>query len=226
MNRNNLFMISYIVFIGVCAIFKIIWDYPMWGRIVAAITCSSWFFALADSEANEYTDLDEYVKIYSNYGLQSSDKIKSVLDELNRKLLELKNGEEAESNDPNITERIRHFEKIIAIVKECDSECEEEKEKAQNDQLLMKRKEIMESVYTVVGFFSFFCVLTFETVANLAIDLQDQLTVYAFGLILLTQYISGEKRTLRNRKQEQMQELCRKWDNLLIHVQGVDVYAD
>ena len=84
----------------------------------------------------------------------------------------------------------------------------------------------MASVYATAGFFSFFCVLTFERVANLAIDIQDQLTVYAFAIILLTQYLSTEKKALRNRKRKQAQELCRKWDSLLIRVQGVDVYAD
>lgn len=226
MNKNNLFMISYIIFIVVCAIIKIIWDYPMWGRIVAAITCSSWFFALADSEAADFTDLGEYRRIYSDYTAQASVKIKSILIELNCRLLALNDTEVTEKNEQIIAERTKHFEDLIAIVKECEGECTEETEKLQKDHLLMKRKKIMASVNAAAGFFAFFCVLTFEKVANLAIDIQDQLTVYAFAIILFTQYLSTEKRNQRNRKQEQAQELCRKWDNLLIQIQGVDTYAD
>lgn len=226
MNRNNIFMISYIIFIAVCAIIKIIWDYPMWGKIVAAITCSSWFFALADSEADDYTDLDEYRGIYSNYTEQASAKIKSVLSELNCRLLALKNAEVTDNSKQTIEEGIKHFEDLIAIVRECEEECAEEKEKIQKDYLSMKHKKIMASVYAAAGFFSFFCVLAFEKVANLAIDIQDYLTVYAFAIILLTQYFSTEKRTLRNCKRKQAQELCKKWDGLLMRVQGVDVYAD
>ena len=226
MNRNNIFMISYIIFIVVCAIVKIIWDYPMWGKIVAAITCSSWFFALADLETDDYTDLDGYRGIYSNYTEQASAKIKSVLAELNCRLLSLRNAEVTENNKQTIEKGIKHFEDLIAIVKECEEECAEQKEKIQKDYLSIKHKKTMASVYATAGFFSFFCVLTFERVANLAIDIQDQLTVYAFAIILLTQYLSTEKKALRNRKRKQAQELCRKWDSLLIRVQGVDVYAD
>ena len=54
MKRNNIFMFSYIVFIFLAASIKMIYDYPMWSRVVVAITAASWMFAISDCCASLY----------------------------------------------------------------------------------------------------------------------------------------------------------------------------
>ena len=46
MKRNNYFMIAYMLFIGVCIIARVFVEFESWGRLVAAVTCSSWFFLI------------------------------------------------------------------------------------------------------------------------------------------------------------------------------------
>ena len=46
----------------------------------------------------------------------------------------------------------------------------------------------------VVGYPSFFCTITFETINGILVPIQDYLTVFAFGLLLATQYFGNYAR--------------------------------
>ena len=48
MKRNNLFMLSYIVFIFISFVVRIFCEYPMWSTLVVSISVSSGIFAFAD----------------------------------------------------------------------------------------------------------------------------------------------------------------------------------
>lgn len=48
MKRNNIFMFAYIVFVFLCSLIKPFYDFPMWSRIVVAVTVASWVFAISD----------------------------------------------------------------------------------------------------------------------------------------------------------------------------------
>ncbi len=48
MNRSNIFMWTYIGFIGICSILRMITDYTIWSSIVLGITVSSALFAVED----------------------------------------------------------------------------------------------------------------------------------------------------------------------------------
>ena len=48
MKRSNIFILAYIAFIMISAIISNFYDYPMWHRIVVAVTSISWMLSLSD----------------------------------------------------------------------------------------------------------------------------------------------------------------------------------
>ena len=68
MKRNNIFMLAYIIFIFLCVEVKSFWDFPMWGKIIAAVTTASWLFAVSDcfscaANVHQKTQMKVYRKL-------------------------------------------------------------------------------------------------------------------------------------------------------------------
>lgn len=90
MKRNNYFMIAYILFIGFCIIGRLFVEYESWGKLVAAVTCSSWFFAVADSHFSDVEYMQEYVEITTNYVKTNLKSIDTIIKGLQGRITKMK----------------------------------------------------------------------------------------------------------------------------------------
>lgn len=185
MKKNNMFMLAYTIFIFITFVVKLCWDFPMWAPIVTAITVASCVFSCADitnTVAVEYaTDVKDFTPLLED-AMEKCKSIEKFYSKYDAQLIRMK-----EHND-NMAEILLEGPEVIADAKR---------------QLIeitngLKVKKCLSGVckwltnpLIVVGFLSFFCTITFEPVNELLVPIQDYLTVFAFGVMMLTQYFGN-----------------------------------
>lgn len=208
MKRNNYFMIAYILFIGFCIIGRLFVEYESWGKLVAAVTCSSWFFAVADSHFSDVEYMQEYVEITTNYAKTNLKSIDTIIKGLQGRITKMK--AELRDDDTSISDSeqlIKDLEEIKPYFQNKETELDKERKKIKHHSFLSK-------LYTVAGFFVFFLIMTFNVIAHIAEESQDFLTVVAFGSILLTQYFAPLQREQNAKKREEFEEIIRHFKNV------------
>lgn len=201
MKRNNYFMIAYMLFIGVCIIARVFVEFESWGKLVAAVTCSSWFFAIADSYSSDVAHMQEYVDITANYASVNLKSIKTIITGLHDRITKLKS--ESENDDKAVSngeQLIKDLEEIMPYFQDKEKEIDKQRAK-------IKRRSFFSTLYTVAGFFVFFLIMTFNTIASIAEAHQDYLTVVAFASILLTQFFDPLQREQNAKKRNEYEEI-------------------
>jgi len=183
--RNNMFMLSYTIFIFVAFVARLHWDFPMWAPIVTAITVASCIFSCADISnivSVEYaTDVKDFTPLLDG-AMEKCKYIEEFYSKHHAKLVQLK------ERDENMAEVLMEGPEIIADTRKQLTEiCNG-----------LKLKKIMSAIcraltnsLVVIGFLSFFCTITFEPVNVWLVPIQDYLTVLAFGIMMLTQYFGN-----------------------------------
>lgn len=178
MKRTNIFLWAYITFIFVSIIVKFFYDYPMWSKLVVSITMASALFSVADIFSILYSSCSERINTYKpllNEALKRQTKIKQQFDVITEKV-KLSN-----------SLMIEEFNKNMAF----------EKSVLDKIQLNLDYSELRSKIFkgiiiccTFLGFFSFFCTITFEEVAEYIIKAQDYISILSFVLILIAQQYS------------------------------------
>lgn len=208
MKRNNYFMLAYILFIGFCIIGRLFVEFESWGRLVAAVTCSSWFFAVADSHFSDVEYMQEYVEITTNYAKTNLKSIDTIIKGLQDRITKMKAEPRYENASISDGEQlIKDLEEIKPYFQSKETELEKERRK-------IKRSSFLSKFYTVVGFFIFFLIMTFNVFADIAEESQDYLTVVAFGSILLTQYFAPLQREQNAKKREEFEEIIQHFKSV------------
>lgn len=194
MKRNNMFMLAYIIFIFISLVVRFFFDYEMWAPIISAITIASCMFAVSDifcAVANIYSDDAKTFVPMLDGALQKVERIEATYN----------------TNEPDITRCKEMGSSLAGVLSEFPIMVDKTKRELNNIKKTVNRKMNVAKVcnslvnpLTVIGFLSFFCTITFEPINNLMVSIQDLLTVFAFGIILVTQYFS-------NYSKEQHEEL-------------------
>lgn len=208
MKRNNYFMLAYILFIGFCIIGRFLVEYESWGRLVAAVTCSSWFFAVADSHLSDVEYMQEHVDITTNYAKSNLKSIDTIINGLHKRIAKMK--AESGDNEKSISDGeqlIKDLEKTKLYFQDKEAEIAKEQKK-------VKRISFWGKLFTVAGYFTFFLIMTFNVIARIAEESQDFLTVVAFVSILLTQYFAPLQREQNAKKKEEFEEVIQDFKNL------------
>lgn len=208
MKRNNYFMIAYILFIGFCIFARLFVEYESWGRLVAAVTCSSWFFAMADSYSADVEHMQEYVDITTNYAKTNLKSINTIISGLQNRIMQIKAGSESDDKAFSGGEQlIKDLEEIKPYFQGKEKEMEKKRTK-------IKRSSFFSVLYTVAGFFVFFLIMTFNTIARIAEGYQDYLTVVAFASILLTQFFTPLQREQNAKKRDEFEEIIQHFKSV------------
>lgn len=182
MKRTNIFLLSYVIFIFLCLAVKSCWDYPMWNTIVAAITVASWMFAYADLLKIQSLGLKRIAQEqleYSDYVAFEIEKLKGA----NSKRLQTSNSQKDESH--------RWIKTTNEALSELENNCNNMSKYTKKN---LRGSSIMYCVsllLTIIGFIMFFSVIVFQPITEWVITNQDHMTVVAFGLILLSQFLEG-----------------------------------
>ena len=185
MKRNNLYFLSYTLFIFICFVVKCFWDYPLWGVIVAAITTASCLFACADIAEVVAT---EYEKDVENF----TPLLKSAMAKCE------KFDKDFSQHKSFFESRAKENDELAGIVLEGINTIEDTRKELVKIKKGLDFKEGLSKLckkitgpLVVLGNLSFFCTATFEPINGALVPMQDYLTVFAFGVLMLTQYWGG-----------------------------------
>ena len=208
MKRNNLFMVAYIIFIFICVAVRLFAEFPQWQLIVVAITATSWIFSLADFN---YTVANE-IRIISKDNLEFSEpNIENIQKMLNAIDVILDNSKDG---TPEATEKTNYYNCIRQSAVNCIEDYRKLKSGTKRNNLLASIAAKLASTLTVVGFVSFFAIMSFDKFSKVFINQQDIMTVTAFGLILFTQYKSEIAKEERKKYKESAEQLSNRWNEL------------
>lgn len=167
MKRKDIFILAYIVFIFLSAIIRQFIDFPMWNKIVVAVTAVSWMIALSDGLLE-----------ISSLSKSTADLIPTV-EEQKKKANRLLVAFDCDPASADITKDTlkNTLKRYDAIKKEMVTLAKHEKPSA-----------IASIVFYFVSFLLFMCILCFEPLYDRFSRNQEFLTVAGFGLILLVQF--------------------------------------
>ncbi len=182
MQRNNLFMLAYIFFIFVSSWIRVIYDYPMWPKLVAAITIASFFLIISDLVYSLVKNTYENMQTETEYIVVIQEEF-DVMEKYTEKYLKEKADKIDEIKKVKIEETIESMAGKLKSIRE----------RAKNIINYCEKYKIVADIFTVLGFLSFFLILVFEVISNFIIGILDLITVLSFGFVLLTQYFSEKQ---------------------------------
>lgn len=166
MKRSNIFILAYIAFIMLSAIISSFYDYPMWHRIVVAVTSVSWMLSLSDGLFS-----------FSSLSKEMKDLVPIIEKQYNQidQLLQFW----------SVTQKNDSIEKRLSGLKNRYSAIKKRIISLGSKGNTFKNYAIG---FSFVAFLLFMLVLCFEPLYVKLIKIQDFTTVMSFGLILLIQY--------------------------------------
>lgn len=164
-------MLSYILFFVICLVVRFFYDYPMWNKIVVAITVSSVCFAYAELFRTLADSIEELTKSRLRRCKQINETVSIIIQHINK--LKRKHNDENEYKShlenaykiKNSTEVAENYYSNIKAYKICRIGC---------------------NINLLLAYLQLFCTLTFDSLARRLAGLQSYATVIAFILILLT----------------------------------------
>ncbi len=218
MKRNNLIMPAYIgaVFLSLCI--RLFWHFPMWEAIVAAVTCSSACFSIADYASYFATDIKNKYELISNFSkdvLHLSMNIRSLC------TAKLKT---------HIDEAENRYVKLLKIFQDFSNEMKEKYEKVGADADKREKRihslETVANLFTVLGFLVFFCLVFFPEICSIIAPKLDVISVGSFVIILLTQYLTGVRKEKYNKDAKKYEEIYECWENILKDLEEAADYVD
>lgn len=188
MKRNNILMGAYIAFIVICFIVRTFTEYPMWRAIVSAVTISSAFFAYADFFGIYAQAFSDICEVAEKFILDTRNKLENELrafEEINERVKSVSKEEFDFSEVENITKVVmnRHDEMEIWI--------EDYAKRNVIKQKKVKNYKVISEALTFFGFLALLCILVFSPISSRVIKVQDLLSVLAFAVILLSQYMGA-----------------------------------
>lgn len=208
MKRNDIFMLSYILFIFISLIVRCFCDYAMWAPTIAAITAASWIFSIADifhtTAAAYLSDAETFTPL-----LDKAEKRIEHIEGMHQANEAYMN--KAKANGIELANVLSEGPILLSHTKQ---ELTSIKSNVKKKHSISKRCKSVATPFTMLGFLTFFCTITFETINHFLIPLQDYLTVFAFGVILLTQYVNNQLREQHEELEKHYQEANDVLENL------------
>lgn len=201
-NTNRIFMLAYVVFIFLVASSKKYLDSDMWNHIVVAITVTSSLIAISDfmrtfsiAIDSVVSDLEEPVNEHYRI-IKAINKNSSYLDSI--------------AVDEDGANRKEELEAWLN-----DQEMLSQETLVKIDDIKRHRGYLLKSatITLFLAFLFFFCILSFKSVFSYFLKYIDEMTITAFGCILLGQLLS-------NYFEEKLEGLK---DNLLVRNSDMDI---
>ena len=210
MKRNNLLMLSYIIFIFIALVVRWFWDFPLWPTLVVAIAVASALLTLAEFNQMYATEELALCDILIDGSAEAIHRGLKMVEGQVTFLNKYKDYHSSSENDA-LQKRINYFKRS----KESALRCIDSFKKVQADMEKSKRlaviAEKVASILTVLSFVSFFIILTFEPIASHLTKNQDVLTVLAFGTVLWSQYLREKLKGQQNKAKASYEAINDGW---------------
>lgn len=218
MKKSNALMLSYIIFLLVSLLARIIFKWDGVGNIARAATIAGCFFA--------FSDLANWYCSYLNYYINSLREIMNYVTQtekiiLDTTLYKIKESDDVVASIASYRDKHENFEEFLGYFRE--TSIEENRHKEESQQRLAELEEgkneiekhlkpvnvmkTIELVLITLGFIVFFMIIVFEKIDNILIAYQDFATIIAFIIIMLNYFLKDVIET--NLKQE-LDDMTRK----------------
>ena len=215
MKKSNALMLSYIIFLAVALFVDVFFNWGGLGKVAMAAALAGLLFAIADLIAWRVTCEQDFCSIVQkalSEVILSVDKLKlrseSAIEE-NHEIIELISSREDRSGElSKILETsqadIRLQEENIQASEKNKSKAEDLNKKMQE----MKNRKIRkfkkaETAIIVLGFVSFFVISAFDYLYALLLNVESEITVIAFGVIMVTYFL---KDVFENRHKKELEK--------------------
>ena len=158
---------AYIFFLFICAIYYIIarifqLEFENWGRIICATTIASYFFSIASARQSIMRSLEQMVGSLKK-------AYKANIDRKEQMIISPEKYENSVYSLDDIENMLVEDSKVIN---------KNEKE--------IRKSKLQILILNILGFFIFFCILTFKSVYQMFVGTQDFYTLLAFLIILFS----------------------------------------
>lgn len=188
MKRNDIFLFSYIAFIIICLVVRSLGEYESWQAIVSAVaissslfTCGEYFSIYANYFFRHCNADEEFVKSIRCRNLDTRQEIIKLCDTLAKTNIE---GLET-------SEDIKNFTQVSNGTIRFESFLDDYENKISSDRNKQKAYNIIANTFKVAAFLAFLCIIAFPVLAEGMYAVQDIVSVLAFLLILISQYVSS-----------------------------------
>lgn len=206
MKRNNLLLISYILFIFICLIVRSFIAFESWSAIVSAIALSSACMAYADLfylQSKAYSEACDIEEKFSVDMRRRNDEENSIVADMQAKLsnaMEINGDRDYSSLKTDMDEVEQQVLSLDGLL----DDFEEEIAKKRKNQ---KRYNVIGDVFTCASFLLFLCIISFAKLEQMAADLQERISVIAFVIILSSQYLGLRHADDYEKEKERLNEL-------------------
>ena len=189
MKRNSQLMIVYILIVIICMFAELYIDHPVWWEpLISAVTVSSVFFSFADF-ANTYSHAQ--LSMISRAHEYIEENQKKIADE-RRLIMEIKKklylsatptpfykqyGKSIESSEKDVVESEEYFNAYSISTSKKQGRAE--------------LSEKVSSIFSFLGYLSFFCFAFFSQLTEFFYEFKDRLTVMAFLVVMFSQLINS-----------------------------------
>lgn len=188
LKRNDVFLFSYIAFIVICLFVRSWGEYGSWPAIVSAIaissallTCAEYFGIYANYFSRRSDADEEFVKSIRCRNLNTRQEIIKLCDTLAKTNIE---GFET-------SEDVKNFTQVSNGTIRFESFLDDYENKILSDRNKQKIYNIIANTFKVAAFLAFLCIIAFPVLAEGMYTVQDIVSVLAFLLILISQYVSS-----------------------------------
>lgn len=188
MKRNDIFLFSYIAFIIICLFARSLGEYESWRAIVSAVaisstllTCAEYFSIYANYFFRHCNADEEFVKGIRCRNLDTRQEIIKLCDALAKTNIE---GLET-------SEDIKNFTQVSNGTIRFESFLDDYESKISSNRSKQKIYNSIANIFKVAAFLVFLCILAFPVLAEGMFDVQDIMSMLAFLLILISQYVSS-----------------------------------
>ncbi len=188
LKRNDVFLFSYIAFIVICLFVRSWGEYGSWPAIVSAIaissallTCAEYFGIYANYFSRRGDADEEFIKSIRCRNLDTRQEIIKLCDTLAKTNIE---GLETSEDIKNFTQASNGTIRFESFLDDYENNISSDRNK-------QKAYDIIANTFKVAAFLAFLCIITFPVLAEGMYAVQDIVSVLAFLLILISQYVSS-----------------------------------
>lgn len=204
MRKNNHLMLAYVLFLFLASIIGGFLEEARWNAIVCGATIASYFFAFSDYFYHFKSARDGSQEIDRQCGEMTISSAR-----ITRILLKSVERQEIENH-----EFVASSEKIYKLLDECTEFGKQWLRDAEEESTWAKKCSRISNFLSVLGFLAFLCVtILFPSLSGLS-QIQNALTISAFAIIALTQYLREEDAQRVKKQKDYIALQKRSWEEI------------
>ena len=188
MDKNNIFMWTYITFIFICCSVRTIIDFTMWNSIVIAVTVSSIFFSF-EGLFSSMSDTYKKTSIIIERCVTETQKLLKT--DMNSEKRIIDEYAKYKNKNPHIDDVFHNWENLQKCNKEISVQIKNIESLCNTAKRSRRTYNILAMAFAFCGFLCIFLIMIFVSYFYIPTKIQEIITVSSFGIILFTQQVNN-----------------------------------